>query len=106
MTTRIVLLRLINIIIGLVLIFLGLRLVLKLLGANPNAGFVAWIYGMTEPLLVPFQGMFPTPVVEANFILEFSTLFAILIYAIIGWLLMELVDFIVDATNERTVERR
>ncbi|MEX0930174.1 MAG: YggT family protein [Candidatus Paceibacterota bacterium] len=106
MTPRIVLIRLISIVVSLVEIFLGLRLILKLLGANPNAGFVSWVYNTSEPLLVPFRGMFPAPAVEAGFILEFSTLFAILIYALVGWLLMELVDFIADATTPPVRDRQ
>ncbi|MEX1026563.1 MAG: YggT family protein [Candidatus Paceibacterota bacterium] len=101
MTPRIILIRLINIVITLVLIFLSLRLVLKLLGASPGAGFVSWIYRTSEPLLVPFQGMFPAPALEQGFILEFSTLFAILVYALVGWLLMELITFVAEATQER-----
>jgi len=105
---RYILLGLISIIITVVEILLGLRLILKLFSANQNAAFVSWIYGTTEPLLAPFEGMFPTAV-EQGFVLEFSTLFAILIYALVGWLLAELIDFIAEAASDdaaRDRERR
>lgn len=82
--------KLINFIFGLAEAFLGFRFLLKLFGANPEAGFAAWIYSVSQPLLDPFRGIFPT-VVEGQYIIEFSTLFAILIYALIAWLLTQLI---------------
>lgn len=82
--------KLINLVFGLAEAFLGLRFILRLLGANPEADFVSWLYAMSDPLLDPFRGIFPT-VVEGQFIIEFSTLFAILIYALVAWLLTQLV---------------
>lgn len=94
--------RLVDIIVGLIEIALGLRLILKLIGANPAAGFVAWVYDITAPLLQPFAGMLPSPALEGGLILEFSTLFAMLIYALLGWLIIELVRFISNATRAGT----
>lgn len=85
--------------------FLALRFALKLLGASARADFVSWIYETTAPLLAPFRGAFPSPMIEQGFILEFSTLFAILIYAVIGWLLTELVEFIAEAEARRAQNR-
>jgi len=89
-----ILIRAIDFFVGIVEVALGMRLLLKLLGANPTAGFVGWVYATTAPLLQPFAGMFPSPIIERGFILEFSTLFAMIIYAIFGWLLIELILFI------------
>lgn len=82
---------LINLIIGIAEAFLVLRFMLKLFGASSSAAFVAWVYETSAPLLAPFAGMFPTPVLEGRFILEFSTLFAILAYAVLGFLLSSLI---------------
>jgi len=89
------LIRLVDILIIVVEVALGLRLILKLLGANPASDFVSWVYATTAPLLEPFSGMFPSPVLQEGFILEFSTLFALVAYAILGWLLVELIKLIV-----------
>lgn len=42
-------------------VLLLLRFVLKLLGANQNQPLVAGLYRITEPLVRPFQGIFPEP---------------------------------------------
>jgi uncharacterized protein YggT (Ycf19 family) len=37
---------------------IGLRFLFKLLGANPNSGFVSWIYSWSSPFVAPFKGIF------------------------------------------------
>ena len=80
--------------IGLVEVLLVFRFVLKLLSANPAAGFVAWIYENTFPLLKPFLFAFPTPSVRGGFTLEFTTLFAIFAYAFAGYIIQELLEIV------------
>lgn len=80
--------------VALIEILLVFRFVLRLLGANPNAGFVNWIYQTTQPLLKPFLFAFPTPKISGSFVLEFTTLFAIFAYAFIGYLIQELLYII------------
>ncbi len=80
----------INVVSGIVEILLSLRLLLKILGANPAAPFVSWVYVTSQPLLQPFLGMFPSPNIDGRFTIEFSTLFAIAVYAIIAYILIEL----------------
>lgn len=81
---------LVNLISGLVEIILSLRLLLKILGANPLTPFVNWVYQTSAPLLQPFAGIFPNPNVDGRFVIEFSTLFAIAVYAIIAYIIVEL----------------
>ena len=80
--------------------FLGLRLLLKFFGANTRAPFVRWVYGTSEPLLEPFRGMFPAPVLEGRFVLEFSTLFALVVYALIAYFLIELIGHVYRASRD------
>jgi uncharacterized protein YggT (Ycf19 family) len=77
-------------IIGLVEVMLGMRLVLKLIGANPQSSFVSWVYETTQPLLNPLTPLFPAPTVQGQIVLEFTTLFALFIYAFVGYVLTEL----------------
>lgn len=79
-------------IFGLIDILLVFRFVLKLLAANSQAGFVAWVYNTTQPLLNPFLMAFPTPKASGGFTLEFTTLFAIFAYTFIGYLVQELLS--------------
>lgn len=70
-------------------VLLLVRFTLKLLGANEEQPFVSAIYGITEPLVGPFRGIFAqpagTPVVEIATILSviFFVLLAALIVAIV-----------------------
>lgn len=98
-------LQLVNIIVGLVELILLLRFLLRLLGANPAAPFASWLYATSAPLLEPFRGLFPSPVIERGLVLEFSTLFAILIYALFGWLVSEFIFTLNNITNNRRKTR-
>lgn len=73
---------------------LVLRVILKLATANPNALFVKWVYDLTEPLAQPFLGMFPTAIPGMSYHIEFSTIFGILIYAVIGYLVLHLIGLL------------
>lgn len=75
----------------LVQVLLGLRFVLKLFGARTAAPFVRWIYEMSDGLIAPFRGMFPSPEIARPFVIEFSTLFALIIYSVVGYLILELI---------------
>ena len=75
-----------GIIDGLLLI----RLFLKLLGANPHAGFASFTYGVTDFVLAPFRGLLPT-YVSGQSVFELSLVFAILIYSLIALALVRLV---------------
>jgi uncharacterized protein YggT (Ycf19 family) len=81
-------------------LLLVVRLILKFFAANLSAPFVAWIYRASEPLLAPFRNIFPT-IKMGNFTLEFTTLFALIIYVLIGYLFMELVYFLMRNLDER-----
>lgn len=63
---------------------LVIRLVLKLLGANPHAGFSNWVYSVTNVMLGPFKGLLPAIGNEQS-MLEMSLVVAILFYALLGW---------------------
>jgi len=96
---------LINLVIGIAEALIGLRVLLKLLGAREAATFVRWVYETTQPLLSPFEGMFPSPVFGGKFILEFSALFGLVIYAIIGFLLVQLIEFIDTGLKRAKIKR-
>lgn len=108
MRLRFVAVNLLNFFVAVVEGFLGFRFLLKLFGANANTGFVSWVYEMSGVLLEPFRGIFPTTVFDNKFVFEFSTLFAMLIYAIIGLVMMYLINAVAGVTDsvEETVVRR
>lgn len=79
-------------IIGIVEFLISLRILLKLLGARPAAPFVTWVYATSQPLLSPFEGMFPSSTLTGGFILEISALFALVVYAFVGFLIESVVS--------------
>jgi hypothetical protein len=82
---------LVNLFVGVVEVGLGLRFIFKLFGANAANGFVSWTYEMTNGLLDPFRNIFHNHVFASNYVLDFNTLFAMLVYALLGLLALSLV---------------
>lgn len=69
-------------------VLLALRFVLKLLGANPASVFSILVYITTLPFVIIFTGVFPSSVSPTgNIVLEWSTLFAMFVYAVIAFLI-------------------
>jgi hypothetical protein len=73
---------------------LAIRLVLKLLGANPHAGFTNFIYGLTDVFMAPFRNLLPTVGSSSGAVLETSVLIAIIVYALIAWVIARLIVII------------
>jgi len=61
-----------------------LRILLKLLGANPANPIAVFIYGFTGIFVSPFMGLTGTPALEGK-VLEISSLIAVVVYALIAW---------------------
>lgn len=91
----------VNVVIGAIEFFLGVRFLLRLFGANPNAPFVNWVYDMSAPLLAPFNNIFPNSRIE-GFVFDFTTLFALFVYVFVGYLIMELIAYINYSGRSRT----
>lgn len=75
--------------LGLVEALLAFRFALRLLGANPGAGFVDFIYGITYPMVAPFFGVFRTIQVQGS-VFEWTTLLAMLVYLFVAWAIVKL----------------
>ena len=65
-------------------VLIALRILLKLISANPGSPIVALIYGFTSLFLFPFAGMTATPA-AGGMVLELSSVFAMMIYGLIAW---------------------
>jgi hypothetical protein len=63
---------------------IALRILLKLIAANPASPIAALIYAITDLFLLPFVGLTVTPAV-GGMVLELSSFFAMVIYALIAW---------------------
>jgi YGGT family len=78
--------QLIWLLFGILEALIALRIGLKLIGANPESVIVALIYGFTYLFLFPFAGLVGSPA-SGNFVLEVSSMFAMVIYALIAFAL-------------------
>jgi hypothetical protein len=95
----------IYLIFGLIEALLLIRFVLKALAADAEAGFAQFIYGMTAPLVAPFLGLFGTPQAASGATLEVHTLIALVIYALIAWLLARAAWLLFGEGRSATVAR-
>lgn len=68
---------------------IGLRFLLKLMAANPANPFASLIYFITSPFIWMFRDLTRTPSFEGIEI-EFFSLIAIVVYALIGWIIIQL----------------
>ena len=69
---------------GVLEVLLGIRFLLKLLGANPQAPFSALIYGITEPFIALFRNIFPRADSGVG-VLEPESVIAFVVFALLGW---------------------
>jgi NAD-dependent oxidoreductase involved in siderophore biosynthesis len=82
-----------------------IRVLLRVLGANPSASFAQWIYGMTDRLAAPFAGLF-SPVRVASSVLEPNALVALAIYALLGWQLGKMTWLVIGETRTALMANR
>jgi hypothetical protein len=77
---------------------IAIRFVLKLLAANPEAGFAQLIYGLTAPLVAPFVGLLGNPATSTGNQFEVTSLAAMAVYALVAWLLTRIVRLVLNRT--------
>jgi len=82
--------RVIWFIAGVINALIAIRFILLLLGANQSAGFVDFIYGITAVLVAPFVGIFGQPTF-GQFMFDWSSILAIVVYSLIAWGLTKLI---------------
>lgn len=87
---------LISMVIGVIAILIALRVVLKLLAANTESGFTQFVYNVSGPFVAPFLGIFGTPSAQNGSVLEISSILAIAIYLLVGWLIIRLLQLLID----------
>jgi hypothetical protein len=66
---------------------IGLRVLLKLIGANPDNAFAGFIYGAAGLFAGPFVTLTGSPA-SGGMVLEIPSLLAMLVYALLGWVIV------------------
>lgn len=70
---------------GFIIALLAIRVILLLLGANRDSGFVDFVYALSEIFAAPFYGIFSYVPAYGQSVLEVSSLVAIAVYALVAW---------------------
>lgn len=86
---------------GIVEGLLAIRFVLRLLGANENAGFADLIYSASAPFVAPFNDLFANPA-SGGSVLELTTLTAIVVYMLLGWLIAKVIWLLAGESRSET----
>ncbi len=84
---------------------IGLRVLLKLMGANPANPFALAVYGLTKPLLLPFATLTAQPQI-ADLALEISSIVGMLAYAFIAWVIVQAIRILLDPLRGRAARGR
>ncbi len=92
-------------VLGLVEGLLVIRFLLRLLGANPGAGFAQFIYGVTALPMAPFVALFPSPSYQGS-VLEITSIVAMIVYALLAWVIFQIVLLLFSETRTGVVTRR
>lgn len=75
-------------VLGVIQVLIGLRLIFKLLGANPGSGFVAFLYSISGIFTAPFSGIFDSFVssgLSAKSVFEPAAVIGMVLYGILAW---------------------
>ncbi|MBP7832395.1 MAG: YggT family protein [Candidatus Levybacteria bacterium] len=76
-------------------VLIGFRVALLALGANPLSGFTSLIYGITSPLVAPFQGIIRTNVTaNGGQAFEWASLIAAIVYLFVAMGIAYLLQFL------------
>lgn len=86
-------------ILGVIEVLLAFRVILKLFGANSASTFVSFIYALSRVFAQPFAGIFGITA-SSGMVLEWSTLIAMAVYAVLVYGIVQLLQLIKPTTPE------
>ncbi|HVB20858.1 MAG TPA: YggT family protein [Ktedonobacteraceae bacterium] len=76
--------RIVYFVLAVLEVLLLLRFLFRLLGANQGSSFVLFLYNLTHVFVGPFNGIFNDQALGQS-VFEFSTIVAMIVYALIAW---------------------
>jgi len=79
--------------LGLLEAVLAMRFVFKLVGVNEANAFATLLYNVTHFFVAPFASLTGAPA-AGGMVLELSTLIAMVVYLLIAWALVKIVDVV------------
>lgn len=81
---------------------IGMRVLLKLIAANPANDFARFVYALTEFFVGPFLTLTESPKFR-DAILEIPSLFAMLVYGLVAWAAARLIWVLFERSRARSV---
>jgi YggT family protein len=92
--------RLIWLVLGFIEAFIALRIILRLLGADPANAFASLIYNVSALFVWPFVGLIQDPAFNGS-TFEVTSIIAMFVYLLAAWGLVELVWVLTRPAGER-----
>ena len=86
---------------GILEALIGLRVILKLIAANPNSPFAALVYNASSLFVWPFSGLTRTPAAE-GMVLDIPSIIAMFVYALVAWVIVRLIWIVLDRPDVPT----
>jgi len=81
---------------------IALRVVLKLIAANPNSPFAALVYQLSSLFVWPFSGLTRTPAAN-GMVLDIPSIIAMFVYALVAWVIVRLIWIVLDRPGTTAV---
>lgn len=69
------------------------RFILLALGANPLNLFVSFVYAITNPLTLPFNGILPQ-LAQGSLVIDWGSIIAMVVYALIAYAIVHLAQML------------
>jgi len=91
--------RMVALVFSVIEVLLLVRVAFKLFGANAQQGFVSAIYGVTEPLVAPFRGIFGQP--DGTSGVEIAAFLSIVFFMLVAALIVALVRAFTGRRSEQ-----
>ncbi|HVU09702.1 MAG TPA: YggT family protein [Phototrophicaceae bacterium] len=76
------------------------RIILKMIAANPGSGFAQIVYDVSGVFLLPFSNLVASPVIGTG-VFEISSMIAIVVYALIAWVIVRLFRLVFTPARTR-----
>ena len=87
---------------GILEALIALRIVLKLIAANPASPFAALVYNITDLFLWPFTGLTVSPS-AGGMVLEIPAIIAMIVYALVAWVIIKVIWLFFNQMPTKTV---
>ena len=68
---------------------IGLRVLLRMMAANPGNAFANFVYRLTDLYLWPFNGLTATPSSD-GIVLDIPAIIGMIVYLLLAWVVIEL----------------